>query len=638
MKLDPKKDVDLLNLTHDSILVRDLADRVVFWNHGAEETYGWTEEEALGKVADELLRTEFPKPLHEIKEALLVSGRWEGELVHRTRDSARIVVASRWALKKDQEGNPDGIWEINRDISEHKQSEQVLRESEERFRALVKGVKDYAIFMLDPDGRVLTWNDGAEHIKGYRPDEIIGKHFSCFYPKEDVEHGKPDQGLGIAKIEGRFEEEGQRVRKDGSVFWANVVITALRDDAGNLRAFTKVTRDITERKGAEEELVKTQHELEKKVEQRTASLAAEVTQRIGSEEILQRRESWLRSLIATTQDAVVSIDRRGCVVLFNAAAERTFGYTAEEIVGRKVNELMVEPYASEHDEYIARYERTGEAHAIGRIRTVTAKRKNGELFPIELSVTEIEVDEDVHYAAFIRDISEKAKLQEQLVERERLATIGTTAAKIGHELANPLNGMSLTIQLLEQRLNRQPNPPDSQVTATVQRLKNEISRLNQLAGQFRTISRRERYSFKPSKLAGLIDDVIKIQMPHFAQLNIQIEHCIPTDPPIVTVDRDKIKQALLNLVKNAAEAMPGGGKINIEVSTTQDGVFIDITDTGTGIPLDIDAFEPFLTTKKEGTGIGLVIVRQVVIAHGGKISYRSRPGQGTTFRIELPRK
>ena len=374
------------------------------------------------------------------------------------------------------------------------------------------------------------------------------------------------------------------------------------------------------------------------MEQRTASLAAEVAQRIQSEEILQRRESWLRSLIATTQDAVVSIDRRGCVVLFNPAAERIFGYTAEEIVGRKVNELMAEPYASEHDEYIDRYERTGEAHAIGRIRTVTAKRKNGELFPIELSVTEIEVDKDVHYAAFIRDISEKAKLQEQLVERERLATIGTTAAKIGHELANPLNGMSLTIQLLEQRLNRQPNPPDSQVTATVQRLKNEISRLNQLAGQFRTISRRERYNFQPTELAGLIDDVIKIQTPHFAQLNIQIEHCIPTDPPIVTVDRDKIKQALLNLVKNAAEAMPGGGKINIEVSTTQDGVFIDITDTGTGIPLDIDAFEPFLTTKKEGTGIGLVIVRQVVVAHGGKISYRSRPGEGTTFRIELPRK
>jgi len=299
---------------------------------------------------------------------------------------------------------------------------------------------------------------------------------------------------------------------------------------------------------------------------------------------------------------------------------------------------MTEPYASEHDGYIARYERTGEARAIGRIRTVTAKRKSGELFPIELSVTEIEVDQEVHYAAFIRDISEKAKLQEQLVDSERLAAIGTTAAKIGHELANPLNGMSLTIQLLEQQLSRQPSPPDIQVTATIQRLRNEISRLNQLAGQFRTISRREKYDFRPTELAGLIDEVIKIQRPHLAQLNIEVEELIPADLPTVAVDADKIKQALLNLLKNAAEAMPRGGKITIKACPTDDGIVIDITDTGSGIPLDIDAFEPFVTTKKEGTGIGLVIVRQVLSAHGGNISYRSRPGEGTTFRIELPQK
>ena len=356
-----------------------------------------------------------------------------------------------------------------------------------------------------------------------------------------------------------------------------------------------------------------------------------------TEEAVRRSASWLRSLIATTQDAVLSIDRRGCVVLFNPAAERIFGYAAEEIVGQKVNELMAQPYASEHDGYIARYERTGEARAIGRIRSVTAKRKNGELFPIELSVTEIEVDQEVHYAAFIRDVSEKARLQQQLVERERLATIGTTAAKIGHELANPLNGMSLTIQLLEQRLSRHPGPPDSQVTATVRRLRNEISRLNQLAGQFRTISRKERYHFQPTELAGLIDEVIKIQRAHFAQLNIQIEYFTPANLPTVTVDGDKIKQALLNLIKNAAEAMPGGGKVIIEARASEAGVSIDITDIGTGIPLDIDAFEPFMTTKKEGTGIGLVIVRQIVTAHGGNISYRSRPGEGTTFHLELPR-
>jgi PAS domain S-box-containing protein len=369
-----------------------------------------------------------------------------------------------------------------------------------------------------------------------------------------------------------------------------------------------------------------------------ANVLSAATTRKKSEEEMRRSESWLHNLIATTQDAVLSIDRRGCIVLFNVAAERIFGYSADEIVGRKVNELMAEPYASEHDGYIARYERTGEARAIGRIRSVTAKRKSGDLFPIELSVTEIEVDQEVHYAAFIRDISEKARLQDQLVERERLATIGTTAAKIGHELANPLNGMSLTVQLLEQRLYRQPSPPDSQVTATVQRLRNEISRLNQLAGEFRTIARRERYDFQSTQLADLIDDVIKIQRPHLAELNIEVEQLIPSGLPNLELDPDKIKQALLNLVKNATEAMPGGGKIKIEALAIDRAIAIEVTDTGTGIPLDIDAFEPFVTTKKEGTGIGLVIVRQVVTAHGGQISYRSRPGEGTTFRIELPLK
>jgi two-component system, cell cycle sensor histidine kinase and response regulator CckA len=369
--------------------------------------------------------------------------------------------------------------------------------------------------------------------------------------------------------------------------------------------------------------------------QAIANTIGEMIERRQSEETLSRSDSWLRSLIATTQDAVVSIDRRGCVVLFNPAAERIFGYGAEEIAGKKVNRLMGEPYASEHDSYIVRYERTGEARAIGQIRTVIAKRKNGEQFPIELSVTEIDVDEDVHYAAFIRDISEKSELQARLVENERLAAIGMTAAKIAHELNNPLNGMSLTVQLLEQRLARQSNP-DSQAAATVKRLKNEISRLNQLAGEFRTISRKEKYDFRRASLARIIEDLINLQASHLAERGIEIESLVPRDLPAVSVDTDKMKQALLNLIKNSAEAMPNGGKITFEGFSTDDAVVLEIADTGTGIPLDIDAFEPFATTKKSGTGLGLFIVRQIVTAHRGKISYRSRPGVGTTFRIDLP--
>ena len=369
-----------------------------------------------------------------------------------------------------------------------------------------------------------------------------------------------------------------------------------------------------------------------------ANMLSQAIENHNSVEEIRRSASWLERLIDTTQDAVVSIDRRGCVMLFNAAAERVFGYSAREITGHKVNDLMAEPYASEHDQYIERYEKTGEAHAIGRIRTVTAKRKNGELFPIELSVTEIEADDDVHYAAFIRDISEKARLHAQLVENERLVAIGTTAAKIGHELANPLNGMSLTIQLLEQRLRKQSNLLDTQITSTVNRLHTEVSRLSTLLEQFRSLSRREKFDFQRTTLTALVGEAIEIEMPRYAELGIQVECSFPSNLPTITVDIDKMKQVIFNLIKNAVEAMAGGGRISIKGSASENSIVLEISDTGTGIPAGIDIFEPFFTTKPQGTGIGLSVVQQIVSAHGGSISYSSEHGKGTTFVITLPQK
>jgi PAS domain S-box-containing protein len=380
----------LLNLTYDSIFVRDMNGRILFWNRGAEETYGWSKAEALEKVIHVLLSTEFPKPLEQIEADVLENGRWEGELVHRRRDGAHIIVASRWVLQRDAQGAPVGILETNNDITSRKHAEEVLRESEERnravldtaneafiamdaegritdwnhqaevtfgwsrveaigrllaetiippqhreahrrglqhflatgqgpvldkrfeitalrrdghefpveltiapirvgptyifnsflhditarkqaqealqeseqrFRLLVEGVQDYAIFMLDPIGQITSWNSGAERIKGYQPQEIIGQHFSCFFSREDVERGKPEQDLRVATAEGRCEDEGWRVRKDGSRFWANVVITALRNATGNLVGFSKVTRDVTARKQAEDALERQKAEL-----------------------------------------------------------------------------------------------------------------------------------------------------------------------------------------------------------------------------------------------------------------------------------------------------------------------------------------------------------------------------------------
>jgi hypothetical protein len=196
--------------------------------------------------------SKYPIPLEQIERELERSGRWEGELQQRRKDGRWLTVAARWGLQTAASGQPEAILEINSDISRERRAADELSRSEERFSLLVSAVTDYAIFMLDADGRVASWNEGAHRIKGYREDEIIGRHFSIFYPPEDQAAGKPGSILEQATLHGSHEDESWRIRKDGSRFWASVVVTALRDRDGVVRGFAKVTRDITERRNAEQ--------------------------------------------------------------------------------------------------------------------------------------------------------------------------------------------------------------------------------------------------------------------------------------------------------------------------------------------------------------------------------------------------
>ncbi len=237
-----------------SIFMRDLEDRITHWNRGAERIYGWTKEEVLGQVTHDLLKSKSFQSFDDIRAQFLAEGHWEGELVRTRRDGTCLTVMSRWTLQKDATDQPVAIVEINYDVTERKRAEEVLRQSEERFQLLVDGVQEYAIFMLSPKGNVISWNKGAERIKGYKADEIIGKHFSSFYPPEDIAQGKPERELQTAIKEGQTEDEGWRVRKDKKQFWATVVITALFDKAGSLNGFAKITRDMTERKRIEQVL------------------------------------------------------------------------------------------------------------------------------------------------------------------------------------------------------------------------------------------------------------------------------------------------------------------------------------------------------------------------------------------------
>ncbi|MFN2545998.1 MAG: PAS domain S-box protein [Myxococcales bacterium] len=225
------------------------------WNRGGEQIFGYSEEEALGKHFGTLYPevSQGEAALREARE----QGRSEEEGWRVRKDGSRLWANSTLTAVRADDGELIGFAKVTRDLTERRSGENQARLSEERFRLMVDSVRDYAIFMLEPDGRVATWNAGAERIKGYRSHEIIGQHFSKFYPREDIDSGKPPLELRVAASEGRFEDEGWRLRKDGTRFWANVIITALRDSASNkLIGFVKVTRDLTERRRTEEERVR----------------------------------------------------------------------------------------------------------------------------------------------------------------------------------------------------------------------------------------------------------------------------------------------------------------------------------------------------------------------------------------------
>jgi len=210
-----REQADLLDLTYDAVIVRNLRKEITYWNHGAEELYGWRAEETLRTVTHELLQTVFPKELAEIEAETRERGSWEGELTHRRRDDALVTVSSRWVLRSDAEGIPSGILESNRDISSKRDAQESRRQSEERtglneirFRLLIDAVKDYAIIRLDADGLVTSWNSGAQRLKGYSAEEIVGQHVGRLYLREDIERGQLEEELRQAAAEGHVEDEG----------------------------------------------------------------------------------------------------------------------------------------------------------------------------------------------------------------------------------------------------------------------------------------------------------------------------------------------------------------------------------------------------------------------------------------------
>jgi formate hydrogenlyase transcriptional activator len=263
---------------------------------------------------------------------------------------------------------------------------QELVRSEERFRTMVAGIKDYAIFMLDPQGRVSTWNLGAERIKGYRAEEIIGEHFSRFYIREDIDGSKPDYELKMAASDGQFEESGWRVRKDGTRFWANVVITAVRDKNGELIGFSKVTRDFTDRKRAEE--------------------------------AIRHSEAQFRALFEFSPDAIIASDRDGRITEINARVASMFGYQRDELLGQSIEILVPERFRHTHPGRRTEYATSARVRPMGAGLELFGRRKDGTEFPADIMLGPVETENGRVVLSVIRDLTEKREAEEALRRSE----------------------------------------------------------------------------------------------------------------------------------------------------------------------------------------------------------------------------
>lgn len=379
----------LFEFSPDSILVSRPDGTIIEANSQAQEMFGYTREQLLELTVESLIPERFRSahPEHRAQYAAQPRTRPMGiglELYARRADGAEFPVDIMLSPVDTADGQV--FLSVVRDITRRKRAEEALKTSEELFRSLVHCVKDYAIFMLDPEGRVSSWNAGAQRIKGYSAEEILGQHFSIFYPQEDVEAGKPDTALKIAANEGRFESEAWRVRKDGSRFWADVLITAMRGESGELLGFAKVTRDFTERREAEDRV--------------------------------RASEDRFRSLFESSPDAIIVTDRQGKIAEVNGQVERFFGYARAELIGRAIELLVPERFRERHVSDRHRYTEHPQTRSMGAGLELYGRRKDGGEFPADIMLSPVQA-QDGFVLSVIRDLSEKVRIQEELQRREQ---------------------------------------------------------------------------------------------------------------------------------------------------------------------------------------------------------------------------
>ena len=489
-----------------------------------------------------------------------------------------------------------------------------------RYRILVEGITDYAIYMLDPMGMVSSWNPGAELFKGYKPSEIIGQHFSKFYTDEDRAAGLPQAALQTAAQQGRYDEEGWRVRKDGTRFWAHVVIDPVRDPSGALVGYAKVTRDLTHRKASHEALVRSEEQFRRLVE-------------------------------GVTDYAIYMLDRDGRVTSWNTGARRIKGYDPEEIIGQHFSRFYTE---EDREAGLPRISLATAAREGRWEHEGWRVRKDGSRFRAHVIIDAVkgEAGEVIGFAKVTRDVTERVAAQralddarEALFQAQKMDAVGQLTGGVAHDFNNLLMAILGSLELVRKRV-----PDDPRLTPLIENAIQGAQRGASLTQRMLAFARKQELKVEavdlPSLASGMLGFLERTLGP-----SIRIDTRFAPDLPKACTDSNQLETALLNLAVNARDAMPEGGLITIggrEAAVGADspalapGRYVRLSVTDTGVGMDEEtlerATEPFFTTKGigKGTGLGLSMVHGLAVQSGGALEVRSRPGEGSTVELWLP--
>lgn len=366
------------------------------------------------------------------------------------------------------------------------------------------------------------------------------------------------------------------------------------------------------------------------------------------EEALRTREGHLRSILETIPDAMIVIDGRGIMQFFSSAAERQFGYTEQEAIGQNVSMLMPNPDRRRHDGYLARYHSTGERHIIGIGRIVTGQRKDGTTFPMHLSIGEMESSGRPYFTGFVRDLTEyqqtQARLQElqsEIAHVSRLSAMGEMASALAHELNQPLAAISNYMKGSRRLLASSEDPNVAKIATAMDRAAEQALRAGQIIRRLRDFVARGESEKRVESLSKLVEEAGALGLTGAREQGILLRFNLDPDCDLVLVDRVQIQQVLVNLFRNALEAMANTDRRELVVTNaraTEDMIEVEVSDTGHGFSDDVQTklFQTFFTTKETGMGVGLSISRTIVEAHGGRMSVESNPSGGATFHFTLP--